>query len=403
MVIAPVFQRVDLCHRAGRVGHVAPGVVFVGGDTGGGEGIGCCVVGDLVQSGDVALLVGFVVVRIAIKVRLACCLGAVVHRQRSACGVVDEVHLVGGAVGRPRLAGDLTVLRGVLVGRCAAGIRHGLAGADAVCAVGIGRGFSAAGQAGKLAPVLPRQGVLGAVEVGQRVADRDAAACFVGNIPRRTVDSHAGEQVFPVAGVVVGERLRDIGAGDAADIAGGIVRVRHGVAANFFAQQLVLGVIGVSPLDGLFVLVRPRDRCNIPHRVVCVACAAVGPAGAEAGVGLAGNLRRRAGGGDIAVGVALGVEPRHGFAGQALEVIVGKRCRAARAEVGGGHGAVAAVVGVAPGVGFGGRFAVFCLEQGPALLFDAVGVVVEVISIPCSLDALKSQLQRGTRRGKQSW
>ena len=60
-----------------------------------------------------------------------------------------------------------------------------------------------------------------------------------------------------------------------------------------------------------------------------------------------------------------------------MEVIVGKRCRAARAEVGGGHGAVAGVVGVAPGVGFGGRFAIFRLEQGPALLFDAVGIVVE--------------------------
>ena len=41
------------------------------------------------------------------------------------------------------------------------------------------------------------------------------------------------------------------------------------------------------------------------------------------------------------------------------------------------HGAVAGVVGVAPGVGFGGRFAIFRLEQGPALLFDAVGVVVQ--------------------------
>ena len=138
-----------------------------------------------------------------------------------------------------------------------------------------------------------------------------------------------------------------------------------------------MGVIGVSPLDGVFVLVRPRDRCNIPHRVIRVTRATVGPAGAEAGVGFAGDLRRRAGGGDVAIGVALGVKSRHGFAGQALQVIVGERRGAARAEVGGGHGAVAGVVGVAPGVGFGGRFAIFRLEQGPALLFDAVGVVVQ--------------------------
>ena len=139
MVIAPVFQRVDLCHRAGRVGHVAPGVVFVGCNAGGGEGFGAGVVGDFVQAGDVALLVGLVIVRVAVKVCLACRFGTVVHRQRSACGVVDEVHLVGGAVGCPRLAGDLAVLRGILVGRCAAGIRHGFAGADAVRTVGISR------------------------------------------------------------------------------------------------------------------------------------------------------------------------------------------------------------------------------------------------------------------------
>ena len=82
-------------------------------------------------------------------------------------------------------------MRGVLVGRCAAGIRHGFAGADAVRAIGVSRRFSAAGQAGKLAAVLPRQGVLGAVEVGQRVADRDAVFFFVGNTPRRAVDGVA--------------------------------------------------------------------------------------------------------------------------------------------------------------------------------------------------------------------
>ena len=113
-----------------------------------------------------------------------------------------------------------------------------------------------------------------------------------------------------------------------------------------------------------------------------VARAAVGPAGAEAGVGFAGDLGRRAGGGDIAIGVIFRVEPRHGFAGEALESIVGERRGAARAEVGGGHGAVAGVVGVAAGVGLGGRFAIFRLEQGPALLFDAVGVVVQRL---CSL------------------
>ena len=162
-------------------------------------------VGDFVKTGDVALLVGFVIVGVAVKVCLACCFGAVVHRQGSACSVVDKVHLVSGAAGRPRLAGDLAVLRGVLVGRCAAGIRHGFAGADAVGAIGVSRGFSPAGQAGKLAAVLPRQGVLRAVEIRQRIADCDAVFFFVGDAPRRAVDGHAGEQVLPVAGIVVGE------------------------------------------------------------------------------------------------------------------------------------------------------------------------------------------------------
>ena len=73
---------------------------------------------------------------------------------------------------------------------------------------------------------MPRQGVLRAVEVGQRVADRDAVFFFVGDAPRRAVDGHAGEQVFPVAGVVVGERFRHTGTGDGADVACGIVGVR---------------------------------------------------------------------------------------------------------------------------------------------------------------------------------
>ena len=193
MVIAPVFQWVDLCHRARRIRHVAPGVVFIRRDVGGGEGFCGGVVGDLVQAGDVALLVGFVVVRVAVKVRLACCFGAVVHRQRSACGVVDKVHLVGGAACRPRLAGDLAVLRRVLVGRCAVGIRHGFSGADAVGTVAVSRRFPAAGQALQLAAVLPRQGVLGAVKVGQRVADRDAVFFLVGNTPRRAVDGDTGD------------------------------------------------------------------------------------------------------------------------------------------------------------------------------------------------------------------
>ena len=100
MVIAPVFQRVDLCHRARRIRYIAPGVVFVGCDAGGGEGFGGGVVGDFVKTGDVALLVGFVVVGVAVEVRLACRFGAVVHRKRAAGGVVRVVLIVDPAASR---------------------------------------------------------------------------------------------------------------------------------------------------------------------------------------------------------------------------------------------------------------------------------------------------------------
>ena len=229
LIVAAISQGVDIGHFAGGVGHVAPGVVLIRCNTGGGEGFGRGVVGDLVQAGDVALLVGFVVVGVAGVFVGVGELDAVVEGQRPAGGVVDEVHL--GAA--PLLADDLAVLRCIIMhDRRIIAVHESLAGADAVGAVGIGRGFSAAGQAGKLAAVLPRQGVLGAVEVGQRVADRDAVFFLVGNAPRRAVDGDAGKQVLPVAGIVVGERLRDAGAGDAADVACGIIRVRRRVAAN---------------------------------------------------------------------------------------------------------------------------------------------------------------------------
>ena len=72
----------------------------MGCDAGGGEGFGAGVVGDLVQAGDVALLVGLVVVGVAVEVRLACCFGAIVHRQRAACGVVRVVLIVDPAASR---------------------------------------------------------------------------------------------------------------------------------------------------------------------------------------------------------------------------------------------------------------------------------------------------------------
>ena len=100
MVIAPVFQWVELCHRTGGIRYISPGVVLIRCNAGGGEGFGAGVVGDLVQAGDVALLVGLVIVGVAVKVRLACRFGAVVHRKRAAGGVVRVVLIVDPAASR---------------------------------------------------------------------------------------------------------------------------------------------------------------------------------------------------------------------------------------------------------------------------------------------------------------
>ncbi len=223
MIVAAISQGVDIGHFAGGVGHVAPGVVFIRGDAGGGEGFGRGVVGDFVKTGDVALLVGFVVVGVAGVFVGVGELDAVVEGQRSAGGVVDEVHL--GAA--PLLADDLAVLRCIIMhDRRIIAVHESLAGADAVGAVAVPGAAACPGQARQLAAVFPGELVVVAVKVMRRVADRAAAVAFIGKLTGLAVDRDAGEQVFPVAGVVVGERFRHTGTGDGADVACGIVGVR---------------------------------------------------------------------------------------------------------------------------------------------------------------------------------
>ena len=60
----------------------------------------------------------------------------------------------------------------------------------------------------------------------RRVADRAAAVAFIGKLTRLAVDRDAGEQVFPVAGVIIGERLCHAGASDRADVACCVVGIR---------------------------------------------------------------------------------------------------------------------------------------------------------------------------------
>ena len=223
MIVAAISQGVDIGHFAGGVGHVAPGVVFIRRDAGGGEGFGGGVVGDFVKTGDVALLVGFVVVGVAGVFVGVGELDAVVEGQRPTGGVVDEVHL--GAA--PLLADDLAVLRCIIMhDRRIIAVHESLAGADAVGAVAVPGAAACPGQARQLAAVFPGELVVVAVKVMRRVANGAAAVTFVGKLAGLPVDGDAGEQVLPVAGVIIGERLCHAGASDRADVACCVVGIR---------------------------------------------------------------------------------------------------------------------------------------------------------------------------------
>lgn len=142
------------------------------------------------------------------------------HGERLVAVVIDELE---GVIVTPSLPHDLAGERGVGVGR----IADLLVAADTGHVVGVGHLLAVHRRGGELAALRPREGIILAVVIRDRVAGgRDAARlglAFVENVLRRAADCHAREQVGP-RGVRVAKGLYDRAVGrDAADVARRIV------------------------------------------------------------------------------------------------------------------------------------------------------------------------------------
>ena len=126
------------------------------------------------------------------------------HGERLVAVVVDKLKCF--AV--PLLAHDLAGERGVGVGRVA----DLLVAADAGHVVGVGHLLAVHRRGGELAALRPREGIILAVVIRDRVAGgRDVARlglAFVENVLRGAAGRHAREQVGP-RGIRVAEGLYD--------------------------------------------------------------------------------------------------------------------------------------------------------------------------------------------------
>ena len=126
------------------------------------------------------------------------------HGERLAAIVIDKLE----RLAAPLLPHDLAGERGVIV--CRAVDRF--AGADAGHVVGVGNLLAVDRRGGELAALRPREGIVLAVVICNRVAGgREVARlglAFVEDVLGRTVCRHAREQIRP-RGVGVAEGLRD--------------------------------------------------------------------------------------------------------------------------------------------------------------------------------------------------
>ena len=253
VVIATVAKRVDVPDEAGirglfavstMHGVVAPRAVVVG------RGERAVRVQ---QRNDVALRVEDVVVE------LRCLAVLVDHGERLAAVVVHELEGLHRLVNRivavarlPLLAHDLAGERGIGIGRRAlvGGRVDLLAAADAGHVVGIGDLLAVHRCGGELPSLRPREGIVLAVVVRDRVAGGRKVArpglALVENVLRGAAGCHAREQIGP-RGIRVAEGLRDRAVlRDAADIARRIVGIEEGrLAAVLLRHQLALRVVGI--------------------------------------------------------------------------------------------------------------------------------------------------------------
>ena len=230
VVIAAVAQGVEVAdRRVAAVVHraVAPCIIVVG----------CSDLAARIEDG------GHIALRVEdVVIELRCLAVLVDHGERLVAVVIDELKRF--AV--PLLAHDLAGERGVGVGRVA----DLLAAADTGHVVGVGDLLAVDRCGGELAALRPREGIILAVVICNRVAGgRDVARlglAFVENVLRRAADCHAREQVGP-RGVRVAEGLCDRAVfRNIPDVARRVVGIAEGRAAAVdLGRKLTQRVVGI--------------------------------------------------------------------------------------------------------------------------------------------------------------
>ena len=200
--------RTAVIHRA-----VAPCIIVVG----------CSEFAARIEDG------GHIALRVEdVVIELRCLAVLVDHGERLVAVVIDELE---GVIVTPSLPHDLAGERGVGVGR----IADLLVAADTGHVVGVGHLLAVHRRGGELAALRPREGIILAVVIRDRVAGgREVARLrlpLIQDVLGRAVRRHAREQVGP-RGIRVAEGLYDRAVGrDAADVAHRVVGIAEGRAA----------------------------------------------------------------------------------------------------------------------------------------------------------------------------
>ena len=214
--------RTAVIHRA-----VAPCIIVVG----------CSDLAARIEDG------GHIALRVEdVVIELRCLAVLVDHGERLVAVVIDELE---GVIVTPSLPHDLAGERGVGVGR----IADLLVAADTGHVVGVGHLLAVHRRGGELAALRPREGIILAVVIRDRVAGgREVARLrlpLIQDVLGRAADCHAREQVGP-RGVRVAKGLYDRAVGrDAADVAHRVVGVGAGRAAVGLGRKLTQRVVGI--------------------------------------------------------------------------------------------------------------------------------------------------------------
>ena len=230
VVIAAVAQGVEVAdRRVAAVVHraVAPCIIVVG----------CSEFAARIEDGGhIALCIDKVIVQLRLRPML------IDHRERLVAVVVDKLE---GLIA-PLLTHDLAGERGVVVRRAI----DRFAGADTGHIVGVGNVLAVDRRGGKLPSLRPREGIVPAVVVRDRVAGgREVARlalAFVEDVLRRAAGRDAREQVRP-RGVRVAEGLCDRAVfRNIPDVARRVVGIAEGRAAAVdLGRKLTQRVVGI--------------------------------------------------------------------------------------------------------------------------------------------------------------